>query len=343
MKLNEINTVEELEDCLSIPNQRDVETAREIDGDVLVLGAAGKMGPTLVRRILRARGRAGKKWRVYANSRFSDPRLRDRLESWGATTLAGDALEGDFLKGLPRCPYVLHLIGFKFGATGNESLMWATNSHLPGRVAETFRDSRIVALSTGNVYPLVGVGSGGSREEDPLGPIGECAQSCLGRERVLHHFSATHRTPICILRLNYAAEARYGVLLDIATRIHQGFPVALEMGYFNVIWQGDANSVCFRSLLNCQSPPLVLNVTGREINSVREIAGRFAEIFGVEAKFEGREGKTALLSDSSRCRRLLGDPEVSLSEIIELVARWVRAGNPTLGKPTRFEVRDGKF
>lgn len=333
----------QLEGLLSRPYPEDVEAVRHLPEGLLVLGAAGKMGPTLVRRALAAYRKAEVKAPVVAVSRFSNPEQRRRLEAAGAGTIAADLLDESHLASLPRMPNVVFMAGMKFGSTGAEDLTWAMNAYLPGRIADTFRDSRIVAFSTGNVYPLVTPESGGCREDDPVGPVGEYAQSCLGRERVLQYFSAGNHTPLCLLRLNYAVEARYGVLLDLATKVWQGVPVPLSMGYANVIWQGDANSICLRSFQLCEVPGSVLNLTGPEILSVRELATEFGRRFQREVRFEGSEAPTALLNDASRCHRIFGRPKVSLPQMLDLVAAWVTAGGPTLGKPTRFEARDGRF
>lgn len=333
----------ELEEILSAPYSEDVEVASRLAGDVMVLGAGGKMGPTLVWRIVRAFRQAGSKARVYAVSRFSDPGEREKLAGRGARILSVDLLSEEGLASLPECPYLIYLAGRKFGSTGNEELTWANNVYLPGRVADRFASSRIVALSTGNVYPLVPIDSAGSRESDPPDPVGEYAQSCLGRERIFTYFSLKRSIPLCLIRLNYAVEARYGVLVDVAEKVYEGRPVNVSMGYVNVIWQGDANSICFRCLEWCRIPPEVLNLTGPEILPVRVLAEGFGERFGMEVYLEGREAETALLSDASRCRERFGPPRVSVDEVMDLVAHWIRKGKPRLGKPTHFEARNGRF
>ncbi len=341
--LASISSEEELVNQLAEPYPEDVEVARRLDGDVLVLGAGGKMGPTLVERMIRAVEQAGADATVYAVSRFSNAEKRERLNAIGAETVAADLLDESQLAAVPDCRNVFYLIGRKFGATDQKPLTWAMNTHLPGRVADRFSSSRIVAFSTGNVYPPTPVQSGGPTEEDPVGPVGEYAQSCLGRERIFQHFALQNDTPVCLLRLNYAVEARYGVLLDIAQNVHNGQPVSLDMGYVNVIWQGDANSVCFRSLELCDVPAEILNVTGPEILSVRDVAETFAERFDRSVTFTGSEQDTALLNDAGRAHRRFGEPRVSADDVIDLVARWVERENATLGKPTKFEVRDGQF
>jgi len=338
-----ITSEEELEDRLSAPYPEDVAWARRLDGDVLVLGAGGKMGPSLVGRIVRAAGQAGSEATVYAASRFSDQSKREQLEALGAETIAADLFDDTALGELPECTNVIYMVGTKFGTSERKPLTWAVNAYLPGRVARHFPNSRIVAFSTGNVYPLVPPDSGGPTETDPVGPVGEYAQSCLGRERVFEHFSTQNGTPVCLLRLNYAVEARYGVLYDVARTVYAGEPVPLQMGYVNVIWQGDANSVCFRALALCDSPAEVLNVTGPETHSVRTLAEGFAERFGCDVSFEGEEGDTALLNDASRCHRRFGPPKVEVPAVMDLVADWIERGGPALGKPTKFETKDGQF
>lgn len=338
-----IASEEELEARLSAPYPEDIEWARRLDGDVLVLGAGGKMGPSLVARIVRAAEQAGSGATVYAASRFSDHSKRDQLEAVGAETITADLFEEAALGALPECRNVIYMVGTKFGTSERKPLTWAVNAYLPGRVAERFPASRIVAFSTGNVYPMVPPGSGGATETDSVGPVGEYAQSCLGRERVFEHFSKQNGTAVCLLRLNYAVEARYGVLHDIARTVYAGDPVPLQMGHVNVIWQGDANSVCFRALALCNSPADVLNVTGPKAHSVRAVAEGFAERFGCAVSFEGKEGETALLNDASRCHRRFGPPKVEVSAVMDLVADWIERGGPTLGKPTKFETKDGQF
>jgi nucleoside-diphosphate-sugar epimerase len=333
-------TLDDLEDELSRPTAADCELMRSLSGDVMVLGAGGKMGPSLARRARRAADQAGPLRRVFAVSRFAEPEARCLLEQWGVETIACDLLDASQLARLPDCPNVLFLAGRKFGSTENQPLTWATNVLLPALAAERFRGSRIVALSSGNVYPLA---AKPTTERTPPAPVGEYAQSVLGRERVFEYFSARDATPVALIRLNYAIDLRYGVLLDIGRRVFARQPVPLAMGAVNVIWQGDANCICLRALALAAAPPLVLNVTGPEVLRVRWIAERFGEIFGVEPQFEGSEASTALLSDSALCCRLLGPPPTSPLQMIQMTAAWVRDGGATLGKPTHFEVRDGAF
>jgi nucleoside-diphosphate-sugar epimerase len=343
MKLPDTSNIGTLEDALSAPYPEDIAFAGELTGDVLVLGAGGKMGPTLVQRICRAREAADQDWTVYAVSRYSDPKTYQHMEQVGAQPIRADLLDEAALTRLPACPHIIYMTGMKFGTTGQEPLTWAVNSYLPGRIAEQFPESRMMAFSTGNVYPLVPVDSGGSKESDPPAPVGEYAQSCLGRERVFEYFSSEQQTPVCLFRLNYAVEARYGVLLDIAQHVYHQQPLSLDTGYVNVIWQGDANSYAFRALQLCDSPPRRLNVTGPDILAVRDLARQFGEHFGVQPQFIGAEQDTALLSDASACHSALGSPKVPVEEVIDLVASWVKADRPTWHKPTKFEVRSGNF
>jgi nucleoside-diphosphate-sugar epimerase len=291
--------------------------------ELLVIGAGGKMGPSLVERARRAAPHA----RIVAVAR-----------SGGDVNC--DLLDRRQVESLPDSKNVIFLAGRKFGSTGNEGLTWATNALLPAMVAERYRDSRIVALSSGNVYPLT---RGGAIEATPPAPAGEYAQSVLARERIFEYFSSRYGTRVALLRLNYAIDVRYGVLLDIGQKVFARQPVSLVMGAVNVIWQGDANSVVLRSLGLAAAPPFILNVTGPGMLRVRDLAEMFGKEFGMEPVFEGREAEEALLNDASLCHQLLGAPSVSVEQMIKMVAGWIRAGHPTLNKPTHFEVRDGKF
>jgi nucleoside-diphosphate-sugar epimerase len=340
---DQIETEAQLEDSLAEPSAADVECAARLGGDVLVLGAGGKMGPSLARRIHRALARAGSNHRVFAASRFSSASARQDLETDGIQTVVVDLLDPNGLAALPDAPNVLFLAGRKFGTVDRTDLTWATNTIVPARVAERFTASRLVVFSTGNVYPLVPVDGPGSREDDVPAPVGEYAQSCLGRERVVEFVSREQRTPMLIFRLNYAVDLRYGTLVDIARKVYAGEPIDLTVGFFNAIWQGDANSYALRSLELCSSPPAVLNVTGPERISVRDVATWFGSEFGRTPRFEKSEGPVALLSDSTRCRIALGEPDVPLAVLKQWVARWVQAGGASLDKPTHFEVADGRF
>jgi nucleoside-diphosphate-sugar epimerase len=333
----------ELEDCLSAPTESDKQALRDLEGDLLILGVAGKMGPSLARRARRAANEAGVSKRIIGVSRFTDAAARRALEASGIETIAADLLDPSLIDALPDAGNVIFMAGRKFGSAGAERLTWATNACLPTWVCARYRQSKIVAFSSGNVYPFVPVNGGGATEETPPEPVGEYAQSVLARERIFEFFSERYGTRVCLLRLNYAVELRYGVLLDVGVKVFEGQPVDLTMGHLNAIWQGDANSVCLRSFGLCQSPPTVLNLTGAEVLAVRDIAVRFGELLGREPVFEGREAETALLNDAGRCNRLFGPPATDVQTAIELTAHWIRTGGPTWAKPTHFEARDGRF
>ncbi|GAA3260563.1 NAD-dependent epimerase/dehydratase family protein [Nonomuraea helvata] len=335
-----MRTTAELEERLARPSPGLVDDLGRLDGDILILGAGGKLGPSLVRLALNATG--GNR-RIIAVSRFSEPGLAESLAEDGATVVPADVADERALRDLPDAPNVVFLVGAKFGTQGREHATWFTNAYLPGRVADRFRGSRIAALSTGNVYPLVPVAGAGSTEDSPVGPVGDYAMSCLGRERVLTHFSETHGTPMSLIRLNYAVELRYGVLVDLAQKVLAGEPVDLATGHVNVVWQGYANEVTLRSLALAATPPYVLNVTGPELLSVRQIAEALGAALGKEPVFTGEEAPTALLSNAGRCHRLFGYPELTPAELVEHTARWVADGGPLLGRPTKFERRDGRF
>lgn len=338
-----MRTVEELEERLSRPRPELVADIGKINGDIVVLGASGKLGPSLVRLATRAISEAGSSDRVIAVSRFSTPGAAETIRDAGAEVVTADITEEAQLRALPDAANVIYLVGAKFGTSGNEPATWATNTYLPGRVAERYRSSRIVALSTGNVYPLWPTTSRGPTENDPVGPVGEYAMSCLGRERVLSHFSKRNNTPMALLRLNYATELRYGVLVDIARNVADGQPVDLSTGHANVVWQGYANEVTIRSLLLADVPPFVLNVTGPEVIMVRDVAEAFGRQFGCSVRFTGEEAPTALLSDASECHRRFGQPDPSVPDLIKDIAGWVAEGQPLLDKPTKFQNRDGRF
>jgi nucleoside-diphosphate-sugar epimerase len=344
MKLPErVESDSELEDMLAEPSESDLEFACRLRGDVLILGAGGKMGPSLARRIHRAVARTGSTSRVLAASRFSSARVRASLDAEGIGTIACDLLNPREVAALPRCASVFLMAGRKFGTLDRTDLTWATNTVVPVRVCTHFSESRIVVFSTGNVYPMVPAGGPASTEADPPAPVGEYAQSCLGRERVIEFFSNQEGMPAVIFRLNYAVDLRYGVLVDIARSVFAGKPLDLDVGFFNAIWQGDANSYALRSLALCSTPPTILNVTGAECLSVREIAEWFGSAFDRPPRFTNSEGPLALLSDSSRCRARLGEPVVPLAVLRHWVAHWVQSGGSSLNKPTHFEVVDGRF
>ena len=338
-----MQTVAELEARLVQPSAELIADLTQLEGDILVLGAGGKMGPSLAKLACRAVREAGLSKRVIAVSRFSQSGLRAELEAEGIEVVVADLLAEGVLEGLPDAENVIYMAGTKFGTSGREHLTWAQNALLPGLVGRRYRDSRVVAFSTGNVYPLVPLRSGGCSEADLTAPVGEYAQSCLGRERLFEYASRTYGTRVLLYRLNYAIDLRYGILLDVAQAVQEGRPINLAMGHVNVIWQGDANEIALRSLRLCSSPPAILNVTGPEMVSIRWLARRFGEFLGAEPRFEGEEEDTALLSNASKAHALFGYPSVSLEQMIAWTAAWVQAGGATLGKPTNFGEREGKF
>jgi nucleoside-diphosphate-sugar epimerase len=338
-----ISSEQQLEDLLSEPSAADARAMAEMNGDLVILGVGGKMGPSLARRARRACELAKVAKRITGVARFSEPGVRESLEGAGIETVSADLLAPRALASLPDAPNVLYMAARKFGSTGAEHLTWAMNALLPALVAERYPAARIVAFSTGNVYPLVSVAGGGATEDLFPVPVGEYAQSALARERIFEFFSRRNQTRVMMLRLNYAIDLRYGVLPDIGQKVFERRPVDVTMGHVNVIWQGEANSIALRSFGLCQSPPAVLNVAGSETVAVRWIAGEFGKRLGMEPIFQGTEAETALLSNAGRCQELFGRPNVTVEQMIEWVADWIRMGGVTLAKPTHFETRDGRF
>ena len=332
-------SVEALESHLATPSAALVSELSSVDGDLVILGVAGKMGPTLARLAKNATPSR----RVIGVARFSDAEVKARLEAWGVETIACDLLDRAAIEALPDAPNVVFAAGHKFGASGNTPLTWAMNTWVPSLVAERYKASRIVAFSTGNVYPLTRVGAPAPTEASPLGPVGDYAQSCLGRERMFEYFSARHGTPGRIVRLNYAIDMRYGVLFDIASKLRRGEPVDVTMGQVNLIWQGDANEQVLRCLAHCTTPTTPLNCTGLDALWVRELAIQLGARLGVTPMLTGLEAPTALLSDAGEAARLFGPPTVAIGTMLDWVADWVAHDGPSLGKPTKFEVRDGTF
>ncbi len=328
-----------LENWLSEPWAATCEMLGKTEGDVVVLGAGGKMGPTLAMMLKKAAADKN----VYAVSRFSDRQVRNRMAERGVRTIEADLLDESAYDRLPDVPNVFFLAGMKFGASSNEPLTWAMNVHVPSLVARRYCQSQIVALSTGNVYPLTAPGNGGSREQDVPGPVGEYAQSCLGRERIFQYFSECFGTPVTLIRLNYANEPRYGIIVDLTRKVLHDEPVDVTMGAVNLIWQADANNYIIRALGIAKSPPAILNVTGPETLAVRDLAGRIGELLQKEPRFVSQEAATALLSNASYCGELFGRPATGLDEMIQSIVTWVAAGKPVLDKPTKFDVRDGRF
>ncbi len=333
----------ELDEFLSRPSPQLLEHADELAGGVLILGIGGKMGYTLGRMAKRALAEAGIRAPVIGASRFSDPAVVQALEKDGIETVTCDVTDRFAVDRLPDLPNVVFMAGRKFGSNGNEPLTWAVNAYAPGLVAARFAKSRILVFSTGNVYPFVPVASGGACESERPAPVGEYAQSCLGRERVFEHFSATHRAATVIARLNYAVELRYGVLVDIALAIYEGHPVDVSMSHVNVIWQGDACDMMLRALPLADSPAEVVNITGPEILSVRHAAERLSERLERPLRLVGLESETALLANASKAVGRLGRPAVDVDQMLDWIAAWVQLGGRTLGKPTHFAEREGRF
>jgi nucleoside-diphosphate-sugar epimerase len=338
-----MKTTEQLEERMSRPTEADIAAMRDIEGDVLILGIGGKMGPTLAQLVRRSADAAGKKIRVVGVARFSDRGLPDTLRSQGIEPITCDLLEAEKLAKLPDAENVIFMAARKFGTTGAEHHSWAINTQLPVLVADRYRTSRVVCFSSGNVYPLLPPTLGGATENTPVAPQGEYAQSVLGRERIFEHASHRWGTKVAILRLNYAIDLRYGVFVDIARNVFEKRPVDLRMPLVNVIWQGDANSVCMRSLAYCASPPFVLNLTGPETLSTRWIAEQFAARFGHEALFTEEESHSALLNNAAKCHRLFGYPTVTPDEMIDWIAGWISSGGALSNKPTHFQTQDGRF
>ena len=333
----------QIDTFLALPTRGVLDTLQRYPGDVLVVGAGGKMGPTVALMAAAAFRELGVPSRVKAISRFSNPMSRRTLESNGIETISCDLLDRSAVAQLPDAPNIMFLAGQKFGTTEGPELTWAMNTLVPAHVAERFASSRIVAFSTGCVYSFAKVESGGSREEDPVQPVGDYPNSCLGRERIFSHYSRKNGTPVALYRLNYSIDFRYGVLVDVAQKVLSGQPVDVTMGHVNVIWQGDACARAIQSLDLAASPAVPINVTGPETISIRSLAMEFGRRFGVEARITGTEAEGGWLSNASKSFEHWGYPSISLGRMIDWVASWLCAGGATLGKPTHFEVRDGNF
>jgi nucleoside-diphosphate-sugar epimerase len=336
---------EELDALLSTPREATIAALARVPGDIVVLGAGGKMGPTLARMAARARDRAdsGTRRRIIAVSRFSAIGSEPFLHRAGVETIRCDLLDRDAVARLPDAPNVVFMAGQKFGTHDAPSRTWMMNVVAPAICAERYAGARTIVFSTGNVYPLTPAGAGGAHETDPVAPIGEYAQTCVGRERVFEHFAATRDTRVAIMRLNYAIALRYGVLTDLALKVAYGHAIPLAMGHVNVIWQGDANRAALELLPHASNPPLVVNVSGPATLKVRELAVALGARLGREPSFDGTEAPSALLSETAKMRALLGNPDVDLDTMLDWTADWVKRERPLLGSATHFESRDGQF
>ncbi len=342
LSVEPIETVAELEKKLSEPTPGVIEAMGKLDGDLLILGAGGKIGPTLAQMAARASEAAGVKRRIIGVSSVFAREARRRLKRLGVETIKADLLAPGAMDKLPAALNVVYMMGMKFGSTGAEWNTWAVNVLLAGLAANRYRDARIGAFSSGNVYPFEPIGQGATEATAP-GPVGEYAMSCLGRERMFDYYSYKVGTRVLHYRLNYALELRYGIVHDVGSQVWKGTPVDLTTGYVNVVWQGYASAVALQCFALADSPPKVLNVTGPETVSIRWMAERFGELMGKEPEFAGEEAPTALLSNAAQCHKLFGHPQVGIDTVIEWAAHWIMAGGESLGKPTHYEARDGKF
>ncbi|WP_426350213.1 NAD-dependent epimerase/dehydratase family protein [Alloiococcus sp. CFN-8] len=326
------------------PSDKLVEDIKRIKGDIMILGVSGKMGVNLAILAKKAAVKAGLDKKIYGVARFSEgSKGKEELEEAGVETIVCDFLVEEQINRLPQVENIIFMIGYKFGTVGNEAYSWAVNTYLPGRVAEHFKSSRIVAFSTGCVYPLVPLTHGAPTELVPADPLGEYAQSCLGRERIFQYFSMKNQTPVTLFRLNYAIDLKYGVISELAKSILKGEAIDLTMGYVNVIWQPDACEVAIRSLLIAEAPANILNVTGPETLSVKWIAEELGRELGIEPSFRGTPQETALLSNASKAHELFGYPRTTIREMIKITALWLTSGGETINKPTHFQEREGKY
>lgn len=336
-------TKERLDEILCEPSDRLIADLGKLEGDIMILGAGGKMGPTM--SILAAnavkKGNLGKK--VYAVSRFSDQKARDLMESNGVIAISADLQCASDIDSLPDCPNIIFMVGRKFGTDGQEALTWGMNAAVPVLVLERFFRSRFVVFSSGNIYDLVEPSSGGSQESDRVNPIGEYTQSCLARERIFEYYASTRGTKVLIFRLSYAIALEYGVISDIAKKVNEGQPIGLANPCFNCIWQNDANEYALRSLLLADNPVRKLNVTGPEVAGVKAVAQKLGQLLGKSVSFVGQSSPTAYLENSSEAMTALGYPKVSLGRMIELQAQWIKDGGSYIDKPTHFEERKGSY
>ena len=336
-------TEEKLNELLTTPSDKLVADIAKIKGDIMILGAGGKMGPTLAILAKNAIVKAGIEKRVIAVSRFSDQIALDLLHSNGVETISCDLLDHESLEALPEVENVIYMAGRKFGTDGNEWQTWAMNSTLPAFVADKFKKSNIVVFSSGNIYPIVPLSSGGCTEDDKVSPVGEYAMSCLARERAFEYAANEYGTPIFIYRLNFAVDLRYGVLFDCAKKIMDGTPISLSTPVFNFIWQGSANEIAIRGLLHAESPAKIMNVTGPETVSIKKAAIQLGKYLGKEPIFADEPGTDAYLSDAGEAIETFGYPSVSMRTLIRWQAEWILDGGRALGKPTHFEERKGSY
>ena len=334
-----IADVAALDELLCRPSQALIDDLNKVDGDIMILGVAGKMGPTLA-GLAKA---ALPDRRIIGVARFTDMNVKAWLAARGIETIHCDLLDEAHLKALPKIANIVFMAGRKFGAEGDLSLTWAMNAHVPALVAQAFKKSRIVTFSTGCVYPFVPVDGKGADENLQPNPPGEYAQSCVGRERMFEYFSRLFSTPGRLFRLNYAIDMRYGVLHDIATKILNGKPIDVSLGHVNFIWQGDASAQALRCLAHCDTPTSPINVSGHEILAVRDLAAHFGKLFGRKPNIVGKEEPTAWLTNTSQAVKLFGLPVVDTDQMIRWTADWVSRSMPSLGKPTKYEVRDGRY
>jgi nucleoside-diphosphate-sugar epimerase len=334
-----VTDIAALDELLCRPSQALIDDLNKVDGDIMILGVAGKMGPTLA-GLAKA---ALPDRRIIGVARFTDMNVKAWLAARGIETIHCDLLDEAAINALPKIANIVFMAGRKFGAEGDLSLTWAMNGHVPALVAPAFKNSRIVAFSTGCVYPFVPVDGKGSDETMPPDPPGEYAQSCVGRERMFEYFSRQYATPGRLLRLNYAIEMRYGVLHDIATKVVTGKPIDVNLGHVNFIWQGDASSQALRCLAHCDTPTAPINVSGHEVLAVRDLAQQFGALLGRKPVLVGKEEPTAWLTNTSQAAKLFGLPIVDTAQLIAWTADWVARSMPSLGKPTKYEVRDGRY
>lgn len=338
-----MKAIANLEHQMTTPSSRLMDDLKKVSGDIMILGVGGKMGPSLAKLAKNAIDKANLDKKVIGVSRFSSKELQDELEQKGIETISADLLQEEDLQSLPQVENIIFMAGKKFGTVGNEHTTWAMNTYLPGRVAEKFANSNIVSFSSGNIYPFMEVTRGGSTEDTKTDPIGEYAQSCLGRERIFTYFAQKNKTPMLLFRLNYAIDMRYGVLLEIAKQVYNEEPIDLSTGLVNVIWQGDANEFALRSLLHCNTGPEILNVTGPETVSIRWLAHEYSKRFQKDVTFINEEKSTALLNNASKAHKLFGYPSISLQQMIDWTTIWLQNNGETIDKPTHFQERKGDF